>query len=72
MILLALDWEEQIIKAFKEHKRGRNCYYGCVKCMGKYTAAAQIKGIYKEILAGRARVTETLAVDTILMNGGLE
>jgi len=54
----------------KEHKKSNRC--GCSKCQRGVTAAAQIKGIYKEILAGRARVTETLAVDTILMNGGLE
>ena len=70
VILLALDWEEQIIKAFKEHKKSNRCE--CSKCQRGVTAAAQIKGLNKEILAGRARVTETLAVDTILMNGGLE
>lgn len=70
MILLALGWEEKIINQFKGHKKSGKC--GCIKCLGKYTAAAQIKNLNKEILAGRARVTETLAVDTLLMNGGLE
>lgn len=75
MILLALNWEEQITKQFKEHKKGKT--YGrqgcaCMKCRCGVTAAQQIKALNKEIQAGRARVTETLAVDTLLMNGGLE
>ena len=69
MIILAVDWEEQLSKAFKGHNR-RFCRNSWCICHKPGALRRQIAGIKKELEAGRAKVTETLTADSVLLNAG--
>ena len=70
MILLTLDWEAKLREAFnKEHKK----YCRNSACICRSTRIyTRVREINKEIAAGRAKVTETIHADIVLLKAGID
>jgi len=71
-MLLTIDWERKLKELCKHSHAagyGRKSKEGCICTV--YTIAARIKAINQEIAAGRARVTDCINADAVLLHAGL-